>query len=49
MPMRVSALEESIGMDVVDHGEQAYTDGEGAILVAHEGFFDFDRSRRDAD
>jgi len=49
MPMRVSAIEESIGMDVVDHGEQAYTDGEGAILVAHEGFFDFDRSRRDAD
>ena len=36
MPLRASALEESVGMDIVDHGEQAYTDGEGAILVTHE-------------
>jgi len=36
MPLRATALEESVGMDIVGHGEQAYTDGEGAILVTHE-------------
>jgi Amt family ammonium transporter len=33
MPLRVSPHEEAIGMDVVQHGEEAYTSGEGAILV----------------
>jgi Amt family ammonium transporter len=33
MPLRVSAREEALGMDVVQHGEEAYTSGEGAILV----------------
>jgi Amt family ammonium transporter len=35
-PLRVSAREEAIGMDVVEHGEEAYTSGEGAILVTTE-------------
>jgi Amt family ammonium transporter len=35
MPLRASEHEEAIGMDVVQHGEEAYTTGEGAILVAH--------------
>ncbi len=34
MPLRVSPSEEALGMDVVQHGEEAYTTGEGAILVA---------------
>jgi Amt family ammonium transporter len=33
MPLRVSTGEEALGMDVVQHGEEAYTSGEGAILV----------------
>ena len=36
MPLRATAREEAIGMDVVQHGEEAYATGEGAILVAHE-------------
>jgi len=37
MPLRVSEREEALGMDVVQHGEEAYNSGEGAILVAPEG------------
>ncbi len=37
MPLRVSEREEALGMDVVQHGEEAYTSGEGAILMAPEG------------
>ena len=33
MPLRASEREEAIGMDVVQHGEEAYVTGEGAILV----------------
>ena len=33
MPLRASEHDEAIGMDVVDHGEEAYASGEGAILV----------------
>jgi len=33
MPLRATAHEESLGMDVVFHGEEAYMSGEGAILV----------------
>ncbi len=33
MPLRVSARDESVGMDIVEHGEEAYITGEGAILV----------------
>ena len=36
MPLRVTASEEAIGLDVVQHGEEAYTSGEGAILVLPE-------------
>ena len=36
MPLRATEHEEAIGMDVVQHGEEAYATGEGAILVAHE-------------
>jgi Amt family ammonium transporter len=37
MPLRVLEREEAIGMDVVEHGEEAYAAGEGAILIAHDG------------
>nr|WP_233493085.1 MULTISPECIES: ammonium transporter [unclassified Meiothermus] len=33
-PLRASPKEEATGMDVTQHGEEAYTSGEGAILVA---------------
>ena len=36
MPLRATEHEESIGMDVVQHGEEAYVTGEGAILVSPE-------------
>jgi ammonium transporter, Amt family len=34
MPLRASEREEALGMDVIQHGEEAYASGEGAILVA---------------
>ena len=34
MPLRVSEREEALGLDVAQHGEEAYATGEGAILVA---------------
>ncbi len=37
MPLRATEREESLGMDVVQHGEQAYVTGEGAILVSPDG------------
>jgi Amt family ammonium transporter len=37
MPIRVGEQAEAIGMDVAEHGEEAYTSGEGAILVISEG------------
>jgi Amt family ammonium transporter len=36
MPLRVGERQEAIGMDVVEHGEEAYAAGEGAILVVPE-------------
>ena len=36
MPLRVTEREEAMGMDIVQHGEEAYTSGEGAILVTAE-------------
>jgi Amt family ammonium transporter len=36
MPLRASEHEEALGMDVVQHGEEAYATGEGAILVSAE-------------
>ncbi len=34
--LRATAHEEGLGLDVTQHGEEAYTSGEGAILVLHE-------------
>jgi Amt family ammonium transporter len=36
-PLRASESEEAVGMDVVQHGEEAYATGEGAILITPEG------------
>ncbi len=36
MPLRATSKEEAVGMDVVQHGEEAYVTGEGAILVVPE-------------
>jgi ammonium transporter, Amt family len=36
MPLRASEREESLGLDVTYHGEEAYPTGEGAILVTPE-------------
>ena len=33
MPLRASEYDEALGMDVTQHGEEAYVTGEGAILV----------------
>jgi Amt family ammonium transporter len=40
MPLRVGEQAEAVGMDVAQHGEEAYTSGEGAILVMPEGEVD---------
>ena len=34
MPLRISGRVEGVGLDVTEHGEEAYTDGDGAILVS---------------
>jgi Amt family ammonium transporter len=36
VPIRAGAREEGLGLDVTQHGEEAYARGEGAILVLHE-------------
>jgi Amt family ammonium transporter len=36
MPLRVSETEESLGLDIQQHGEEAYSSAEGAILVTPE-------------
>jgi Amt family ammonium transporter len=36
MPLRVTEREEALGLDVAQHGEEAYATGEGAILVVPE-------------
>jgi Amt family ammonium transporter len=36
MPLRATERDQALGMDIVQHGEEAYTSGEGAILVASE-------------
>jgi len=32
-PLRIPARDEAAGIDVGQHGEEGYSDGEGAILV----------------
>jgi Amt family ammonium transporter len=39
-PLRASEHEEALGMDFVQHGEEAYASGEGAILVSTEAGLD---------
>jgi Amt family ammonium transporter len=41
-PLRASEREETLGMDVVQHGEEAYSSGEGAILVTPEAAVEAD-------
>ena len=36
MPLRTGEREESVGLDVAEHGEEAYATGEGAILLRPE-------------
>lgn len=36
-PLKAGAREEGLGLDITQHGEEAYTSGEGAILVLSEG------------
>jgi Amt family ammonium transporter len=36
MPLRASEHQEALGMDIVQHGEEAYATGEGAILLSTE-------------
>jgi hypothetical protein len=33
MPLRITGRVEGVGLDVTQHGEEAYTAGDGAILV----------------
>jgi Amt family ammonium transporter len=37
MPLRATAGDEALGMDVTQHGEEAYATGEGAILIKPDG------------
>jgi Amt family ammonium transporter len=37
IPLRPKEREEAIGLDVLEHGEEAYSSGEGAILVLDDG------------
>ena len=46
-PLRASAEEEALGMDLVAHGEEAYATGEGAILVDPESERPEPRPRRE--
>ena len=42
-PLRVSEREEGMGLDVVQHGEEAYVHGDGAILISAEAGFTSER------
>ncbi len=35
-PLRATEREEALGMDIIQHGEEAYATGEGAILISPE-------------
>ena len=45
MPLRATEREEAVGMDVIQHGEEAYVTGEGAILVMSDGHATDDQAR----
>lgn len=34
VPLRISGRIEGVGLDVMEHGEEAYTEGDGAILIS---------------
>ena len=36
MDIRIDKKAEGRGLDVINHGEEAYTDGEGALLLLDE-------------
>ena len=36
IPLRATERAEGVGMDITQHGEEAYSDGEGAVLVFRE-------------
>ena len=40
MPLRGAEREEGLGLDVTQHGEEAYVQGDGAILVSPESGID---------
>jgi len=40
VPLRATERQEALGMDIVEHGEEAYTSAEGAMLVSAEAGFD---------
>jgi Amt family ammonium transporter len=42
-PLRVREHEEGTGLDVAEHGEEAYVHGDGAILISPEAGFAFER------
>src|SRR4029077_3771103 len=48
MPLRVTEHQEAIGMDVTQHGEEAYVTGEGAILISPEPGLEGERPVADA-
>ncbi|HEU5161884.1 MAG TPA: ammonia channel protein, partial [Thermoanaerobaculia bacterium] len=37
VPLRAEARHESVGLDVTQHGEEAYSQGDEAILIVPEG------------
>jgi Amt family ammonium transporter len=37
LPLRAAVHAEGVGMDISQHGEEAYSDGEGAVLVFRDG------------
>ena len=46
MPLRALERDEAVGLDVAEHGEEAYTSGEGAILVMPEAGVEADLAVR---
>ena len=36
IPLRATIRAEGVGMDITQHGEEAYAEGEGAVLVLHD-------------
>jgi ammonium transporter, Amt family len=36
IPLRATTRAEGVGMDITQHGEEAYAEGEGAVLVLHD-------------